>query len=333
VTEGRAGRRCRWRCATATSRPTRGRSSCSRVSTTPPRSPSVSSSLSLHPPACLHLPRQPPGMLRELRELAGTRLPLRRHLSTVAAEATWRDATARGGQCGWTRTSGGRPSWASCRCSSTTGTSTPTLTSPSRSRSRPSPPPPPPRPTPPTPSRSSARLPLAEPAACMQLEARAAPMTGRGARLTARRRQRVLLQAFDTATHFAIVTDVCAAHPRLWTHVAAVALIWAVHSLICQVVLRPLPPALRLLPAHPALPCCSCVRERREERGQRREEAEREERGERREERGERRGERQEEGADGTGAPAWARAGDAQVHSHAVCRGLQERPLPRTPRL
>jgi hypothetical protein len=47
--------------------------------------------------------------------------------------------------------------------------------------------------------------------------------------------QRVLLQGFDTATHFAIVTDVCAAHPRLWTHVGAVALVWALHSLICQV--------------------------------------------------------------------------------------------------
>ena len=308
-----------------------------------PRSPLLSLPLSLSSP---RLPCSPPSgshpcpVRAPLAHLAAAararwhaRLPLGRYRAAVAAEATWCDATARGGQCGWTRTSGGRPSWASCRCSSTTGTSTPTLTSPSRSRSRPSPPPPPPRPTPPTPSRSSARLPLAEPAACMQLEARAAPMTGRGARLTARRRQRVLLQAFDTATHFAIVTDVCAAHPRLWTHVAAVALIWAVHSLICQVVLRPLPPALRLLPAHPALPCCSCVRERREERGQRREEAEREERGERREERREKRGGRQEEGADGTGAPAWARAGDAQVHSHAVCRGLQERPLPRTPRL
>jgi hypothetical protein len=45
----------------------------------------------------------------------------------------------------------------------------------------------------------------------------------------------VLLQGFDTATHFAIVADVCAAHPRLWTHVGAVALVWALHSLICQV--------------------------------------------------------------------------------------------------
>ena len=45
----------------------------------------------------------------------------------------------------------------------------------------------------------------------------------------------MLLQGFDTATHFAIVTDVCAAHPRLWTNGGAGARVWALHSLICQV--------------------------------------------------------------------------------------------------